>query len=391
MKSNKLNPNKKLIIETAEKLFAEQGFAATNIADISAIVGVGDSTIYEHFENKEDILFAIPQQKTQELIDRNADHLRGLVGVEVKLRKLVWNYIEFLLKNKAYATLILFELRPNRRFYLNENYKLLRQFIHAYKEVIIEGQQSGKFISDISPTLFVKLIMGIVDHILVTYYIENRPADPMAHFEEMIDLLMSAITKKSKPAKSRDKRIKILNAAAGIFSNVGFQKARIQDIAKAAGVGDATIYQYFKNKEDILFSMSTENTNNMIAVYNDRLNGISDISDKIRVMIQDYLHYMNNNKEYASICVFELRYNRDFYKTEGYQLFKQFSRYYYDAITDGINQKIFKESINPYIATKMIFGVIDHIILTWIVFGNPQSPIIHSDAIGNLIVNALIP
>jgi TetR/AcrR family transcriptional regulator, fatty acid metabolism regulator protein len=386
-----LNPNKQMIIETAEKLFATQGFTETNISDISNIVGVSDSTIYEHFKNKEDILFAIPQKETQELIDRNNRHLRGLVGSEIKLRKLIWNYMEFLLENRDYSTLLLFALRPNRDFYKNGNYGLLKEFTNIYKSVIVEGQKEGKFLPDIRPTLFIKLIMGIVDHILLTYYLENEPEDPMTLFDDMMDLLMSAITQKNDKSKIRDKRIKIQNAATEIFSKVGYQKARIQDIAKLAGVGDATIYKYFKGKEDILFSLPINHTNALIESHQAHLRGITEITEKIRLLIQHYLHFMNNHKNYASICVFELRYNKDFYRTDGYGLFKQFARFFYDAVVDGMSKGVFRKTINPYVAVKMIFGVIDHVIITWVVFGRPQSPMVYSDDISNLVLNALQP
>ena len=71
---------KESILEAAEIMFSIRGFSDTKISDISGSVGVSDSTLYEHFENKEDILFTIPREKTQRLIDINDRHLRGLRG-----------------------------------------------------------------------------------------------------------------------------------------------------------------------------------------------------------------------------------------------------------------------------------------------------------------------
>ena len=384
-----LNPNKKLIIETAEKLFASKGFIETNISDISSIVGVSDSTIYEHFKNKEDILFAIPQKETLELIDRNNRHLRGLLGSEIKLRKLIWNYMEFLLEKKDYSTLVLFALRPNRDFYKNENYGLLKEFTKIYKAVIMEGQAEGKFLPDVNPTLFIKLIMGIVDHLLLTYYIENKPEDPMSLFDDIMDILMNAIAFKNHKSEIRDKKAKILNAATDIFAKVGYKKARIQDIARLADVGDATIYKYFKGKEEILFSLPIRHTSSLIESQKTNLRGFKEVPDKMRILIQHYINFMNSHKNYASICVFELRYNKDFYKTDGYKLFKQFARLFYDIIAEGILTGVFRKTINPYVAVKMIFGIIDHIIITWIVFNKPRSLNVYSDDISNLVLNAV--
>ncbi len=52
-----------------------------------------------------------------------------------------------------------------------------------------------------------------------------------------------------------DKRDRIREAAIGVFSAKGFHEARADEIAQAAGVAVGTIYNYFKNKEDILLDI----------------------------------------------------------------------------------------------------------------------------------------
>lgn len=49
-----------------------------------------------------------------------------------------------------------------------------------------------------------------------------------------------------------ESRQRILDAAVALFSEKGFDGARVSEIAKAAGVNKALIYYYFKSKDDIL-------------------------------------------------------------------------------------------------------------------------------------------
>ena len=51
------------------------------------------------------------------------------------------------------------------------------------------------------------------------------------------------------------KKNAILDAAIQTFATYGYQKATIKLIAKEAGMADGTIYNYFKNKEGILFGI----------------------------------------------------------------------------------------------------------------------------------------
>jgi len=54
--------------------------------------------------------------------------------------------------------------------------------------------------------------------------------------------------------KKADKNRRILEAATTLFRKVGYDSARIEDIAEMAGVSVGTFYNYFKNKGDILMA-----------------------------------------------------------------------------------------------------------------------------------------
>jgi TetR/AcrR family fatty acid metabolism transcriptional regulator len=380
---------KENILKTAEKLFSTQGFSETKISDIASLVGISDSTIYEHFENKEDILFAIPKEKTQEIIHINDQHLKGLVGAEVKLRKLIWNYIDFLANDREYTSLLIFELRANRDFYDTEHQALIKQFFQEHRRVITEGQTNGVFRPDMSPSLILHLIFGTIDLILITWLVENKPSDPLALFEDLFDLLKHAIAPDALKKEGEDKKKRILDAAAKAFSELGYNKARIQDIAKLAGLGDATVYNYFASKEDILFTLPIEKTKELLSIQEEHLNGIKRVDLKLSVLICDYLHYLESHREYASTCLFDLRYKMSFYRTDAYKLFRDFARVFYNTILDGVAKEVFRSSVNPYVATKMIFGVIDHVLLSSLKFGRPEKLTSVLDPIIALIQSSL--
>ena len=48
-------------------------------------------------------------------------------------------------------------------------------------------------------------------------------------------------------------RIRLLEAAVDVITEKGFRAASMREIAKRAGVGDATIYNYFPSKEKLLY------------------------------------------------------------------------------------------------------------------------------------------
>jgi len=63
-----------------------------------------------------------------------------------------------------------------------------------------------------------------------------------------MDTIPSDASKRSASAR----RAQILNAAATVFAEKGYQRATVKEIAALADVAPGTIYLYFKNKRDLL-------------------------------------------------------------------------------------------------------------------------------------------
>jgi AcrR family transcriptional regulator len=61
-----------------------------------------------------------------------------------------------------------------------------------------------------------------------------------------------------------DRTERILKAAAELFRNSGYDSARIEEIASAAGVSVGTIYNYYANKGDLLVAIVAMEVNNVI-------------------------------------------------------------------------------------------------------------------------------
>jgi len=54
------------------------------------------------------------------------------------------------------------------------------------------------------------------------------------------------------------RRVSILKGAEKVFCEKGYHKATTKLVAKAAGVGEGTIYNYFKNKHELLLALLEE-------------------------------------------------------------------------------------------------------------------------------------
>ncbi len=78
---------------------------------------------------------------------------------------------------------------------------------------------------------------------------------------------------------SIDKKRRIIQAGLKLISEKGYYKTNTAEIAKEAGVSTGIVYQYFRDKKDILIYAVKEYFDNIFKPINDRLHKITKISD----------------------------------------------------------------------------------------------------------------
>lgn len=61
---------RELILEAAERVFVERGFARTRISDVAKEAGVATGTVYNYFEGKDDVFRSLMQLRFTEFIDK---------------------------------------------------------------------------------------------------------------------------------------------------------------------------------------------------------------------------------------------------------------------------------------------------------------------------------
>lgn len=67
--------NRELLLETARRLFNEQGVDAVSMTTIAQEAGVGKGTLYRHFTNKIDLCEALLDEDQRDLQNRTLQHL----------------------------------------------------------------------------------------------------------------------------------------------------------------------------------------------------------------------------------------------------------------------------------------------------------------------------
>jgi TetR/AcrR family fatty acid metabolism transcriptional regulator len=189
--------------------------------------------------------------------------------------------------------------------------------------------------------------------------------------------------------REAEKKKKILNSATKIIGEKGFQNATIAEIAKEAGIGDATIYEYFKNKEDLLLAIPVETTKDLIAEINEHMMGIKGAFNKLRKFIWWWLNYVEKNPGYGVVVLLELKTSKTYVSTEAYQAARNFYQIILDIIKEGQEEEAVKKEINAYLARSLCVGAMEHIIIRWLLKDRKYSLLQYADGLADLLIDSL--
>jgi len=205
MEEQELSDKQKLIMETAEKLFATNGYDATSIRDIATAGSFNSAMISYYFGSKEQLMEGILVYRTTKLETVVADMLLKLTDPLEKLLAMNRFYIQKVLQHK-YFYLLIFQIQslPEKHILIRNFYNTLRyKNFQLLNDLIKDGQEIGVFKKEINTSFLLFVISGTMNNFLVNqdYYkqvnkIEDLTEDEFdLHIIDALGELLNGIVK----------------------------------------------------------------------------------------------------------------------------------------------------------------------------------------------------
>lgn len=161
-------------------------------------------------------------------------------------------------------------------------------------------------------------------------------------------------------------RQRIIDSAKVLIAEQGYQKTTIADIAKHAGIAEATIYDYFQGKEDLMLVIPDFWVKDIIRDLDEQFIGIKGAVNKLRKYLWWFMRRSEKDPLDAKIVFLFLKTNVNFMNTEVYSNVKKFYAFLLDIFEEGKVSGEFRQDLNPYLARKIFIGTKDHIITRWL-------------------------
>ena len=183
---------KNRIIESAKKLFAEQGYQKTTVVDISKQAGLSEAALYEYFQGKEDLLLAIPDLWVSDLLADVQGQLFGIKGAVNKLRKYLWWNLRRIEQAPLDAKVVYLFLKTNANFMNTPVYANVRNLYAHLLSIFEEGQKTGEMKAGMNPYAARDIFVGTMDHIVTRWLLKDMTYSLFENLDSIFDLMVSA-------------------------------------------------------------------------------------------------------------------------------------------------------------------------------------------------------
>ena len=169
-------------------------------------------------------------------------------------------------------------------------------------------------------------------------------------------------------------RIKIVESLKALLEEKEFGAITTSEIARNAGVTEALIYKYFKDKRDLLHQILSDYLEQYRTQITHDLRGIKGVFNRLRKLIWSHINVYATNRVFAKVLLIEVRNYPDYYRSETYERVKEYSDIVLKIIEEGIQNSEIRDDIPAKLIRYGILGSIEQVCLTGITFGRDIDP-----------------
>ncbi|MCP4755274.1 MAG: TetR/AcrR family transcriptional regulator [Proteobacteria bacterium] len=168
--------------------------------------------------------------------------------------------------------------------------------------------------------------------------------------------------KERRQREREERKIQILKAAKELLHQKGINGASMNQIAKKAELGVATLYSYFKNKDDLFLTIQQEGLELLKERTLKKIGKEEDPREKLRKIALAYLEFSQERKNYYYIInyfttVAEIVFTPTL-KAQIDQQAKKSLRITKLVIEEGIEKSVFRET-NPNRCSIMFWALVN--------------------------------
>lgn len=167
-----------------------------------------------------------------------------------------------------------------------------------------------------------------------------------------------------------ERREKIIAACMELFSRKGFAATTTRDIGRAAGISEALIYSYFKDKQDLYDAIIEEKMKEAEPLYypSEAVEKKDDL-EVFRTIVGNFVRRLSEDDSFLRLLLFSALEGNDLTRTFVAGPVGRFYEFLSGYISDRIEEGAFKP-VEPMVAARGLMGMAVYFILQRDIYGD---------------------
>jgi len=181
----------------------------------------------------------------------------------------------------------------------------------------------------------------------------------------------------------------ILRTARKLFAETGHEDFLPAEVARRAGISEATIYRYFPTKRDLLVTLAEEWLSEILEEEPDFAQ-LGDVFTQLRHVVRYCFLVIRREPMLSRFVLTVLRTDPNYRAMEIYRLNRRFTASITSVLDAATNTGLFRKDVSAKLLRDIIFGAVEH--QTWAFLrGEGDFPTDSAaDAIAELIFRGMI-
>jgi len=189
--------------------------------------------------------------------------------------------------------------------------------------------------------------------------------------------------------KSMGRYRKIQGAAERIFAKKGYYDATMTDIAREANVGEATIYNHFKTKEELLVSIPMERTKEAAELLARDLQGIDNALERIPKIIWFFFDFWESHPDFSAIIQLMWRVNKKYFHLDPDDLRHSLLGHITETIEQGKREGTVDPKLTTRLCRDLILGIMESMLTRWLLKHSEWSLRDNAEEVAEVVIRAI--
>lgn len=180
------------ILAVAAKLFARDGYSATDLDVVAKEVGVGKGTIYRYFQNKADLFLAT----VDDAMGRMDMHVQRVALSSMdpleQMTLAVFGYLDFFRANPSVVELLIQERAVFRDHRKSMYFQHLERNVGPWQALLAVLKEAGR-IRDVPAERIIKVFSDMLYGTMFASYFARRDKPVEEHFQDIVDVAFRGV------------------------------------------------------------------------------------------------------------------------------------------------------------------------------------------------------